>query len=128
MGLRVTPAQYKAMTGKEAPSAARGRYGNRCSWYDGLYFQSDKELADYVDQKRLLKAGFIAGFLWQGKLVITEGTDKENRAVTYTPDIVVLNNDGTYCIREDKGHRTQVYINKLKEIRRRYPRIIFTEV
>lgn len=129
MAIRLTTEEYRRLTGK-TPAAARkpSKYRNRTSWYDGLHFQSDKELRDYHDQKMRLRAGEIAGFLWQGALVVTEGTDRDNKAVTYRPDIVVLNNDGTYEIREDKGYRTQVYINKLKAIRQRYPRIEFTEV
>ena len=106
----------------------RNKFNNKTEWYDGLFFQSQKELNDYCDQKLLLKAGKIAGFLWQGVLIVTEGTDKGNKAVTYRPDIVVLNTDGTYCIREDKGFRTQVYINKLKAIKQKYPSVRFEEV
>lgn len=105
----------------------QNKYKNKTQWYDGLYFQSQKELDDYCEQKLLLKAGKIAGFLWQGMLIVTEGNGKENKAVTYRPDIVVLHNDGTYEIREDKGKRTQVYINKLKAIKQKFPRIVFRE-
>lgn len=93
----------------------------------GFISKAKKELNDYIDHKRLLMAGEIAGFLWQGVLVVTEGTTKDNKAVTYRPDIVVFNNDGTYEIREDKGKRTQVYINKLKAIRKKFPRLTFKE-
>lgn len=128
MAIRMTPEEYRRLTG-QAPAAGKPpKYRNRTSWFDGLHFQSDKELRDYRDQKMRLRAGEIAGFLWQGTLIVTEGTDKDNKAVTYRPDIVILNNDGTYEIREDKGYRTRVYINKLKAIRQRYPRIKFTEV
>lgn len=128
MAIRLTPEEYRRLTGQAPATGKPPKYRNRTSWFDGLHFQSDKELRDYRDQKMRLQAGEIAGFLWQGTLIVTEGTDKDNKAVTYRPDIVVLNNDGTYEIREDKGYRTRVYINKLKAIRQRYPRIKFTEV
>ncbi len=120
---RMSIEEYRKLVNKTA-----NKYHNKTTWYDGLYFQSQKELDDYCKHKILLKAGKIAGFLWQGVLVVTEGTNKDNKAVTYRPDIVVLNNDGTYEIREDKGKRTQVYINKLKAIRQKYPRIVFKEL
>lgn len=129
MGIRLTDAEFERLTGKKLAQPVKPpKYHNHSSWYDGLHFQSDKELRDYMDHKYLLRAGLIAAFLWQGMLIVTEGSDKDNKAVTYRPDIVVLNNDGTYEIREDKGHRTRVYINKLKAIRQRYPRIKFKEV
>lgn len=129
MAIRLTPEEYRQLTGQALAAAGKTpKYRNRTSWFDGLHFQSDKELRDYRDQKMRLRTGEIAGFLWQGTLIVTEGTDKGNKAVTYRPDIVVLNNDGTYEIREDKGYRTRVYINKLKAIRQRYPHIKFTEV
>lgn len=118
--------EYKKYLEKQQSSGYK--YHNKTEWYDGLYFESQKELKDYIDQKRLLMAGEIAGFLWQGMLIVTTGTDKNNKAVTYRPDIVVFNNDGTYEIREDKGKRTQVYINKLKIIKNKYPHIRFKEI
>jgi hypothetical protein len=121
---RISAAEFR----RRYQQPKQGKYNNKTCWYDGLYFQSQKELDDYIDHKNLLRSGLISGFLWQGKLVVTEGSDKENKAVTYTPDIVVLNNDGTYDIREDKGHRTQVYINKRKIIKSRYPNLRFREV
>lgn len=105
------------------------KYKSRTLWYDGLLFRSKKELTDYLDHKRLLRAGEIAGFLWQGVLVLVEGgSSKEEKAVVYVPDIVVLKNDGTYEIREDKGKRTKDYIIKHKIIKHRYPKVCFREV
>lgn len=124
MEQRMSIKEYKQLIGTDTTN---NKYSNKTTWYDGLYFQSQKELNDYIDHKRLLMAGEIAGFLWQGILIVTEGTTKENKAVTYRPDIVVFNNDGTYEFREDKGKRTQVYINKLKAIRQKFPRLKFNE-
>lgn len=105
------------------------KYKNKCIWYDGLYFQSQKELDDYLDHKRMLMAGEIAGFLWQGTLVLVEGgSTSKKRAVTYKPDVVTLFNDGTYEMREDKGKKTKDYIIKKKLILKKYPRINFKEV
>lgn len=124
---RMTAAQYQQLLKGQA-SGKVSKYHSRSQWYDGLYFSSQKELNDYIDHKRLLMAGEIAGFLWQGMLVLTEGSNKENRAVTYRPDLVIFHDDGTYTIREVKGKRTPVYINKLKIIKQRYPRVKLEEV
>lgn len=110
-------------------SAKNNKYRNKTTWYDGLLFQSQKELDDYLDHKRLLMAGEIAGFLWQGVLVLVEGgSTKKESAVTYRPDIVVFNNDGTYEFREDKGKKTKDYRIKEKIIRNKFPKLKFKEV
>ena len=107
--------------------AKDNKYKNKTQWKYGLYFQSQKELEDYENHRMLHKGKAIAGYLWQGCLVLTEGSDKENKAVTYRPDIVVLYNDGTYEIREDKGKKTKEYIIKKKIIDSKFPRIRFKE-
>ena len=63
--------EYKAYLERQN-SKSTNKYKNTTLWYDGLYFQSQKELDDYLDQKRLLMAGEIAGFLWQGVLVLAD--------------------------------------------------------
>ena len=114
---------------KSKSSPSKNKYKSKSLWYDGLYFQSQKEMDDYLDHKRLLQAGEIAGFLWQGVLVLVEGgLSKKEAAVTYRPDIVVLNNDGTYQIREDKGKRTQDYLIKKKIIKNKFPNVKFIEI
>lgn len=120
--------EYKAYFERQN-SKSTNKYKNTTLWYDGLYFQSQKELDDYLDQKRLLIAGEIAGFLWQGVLVLVEGGDsKKEPAVTYRPDIVVFHNDGTYEIREDKGKKTPAYKIKETIIHQKFPNIAFKEV
>jgi hypothetical protein len=120
--------EYKAYLERQN-SKSTNKYKNTTLWYDGLYFQSQKELDDYLDQKRLLMAGEIAGFLWQGVLVLVEGGDsKKEPAVTYRPDIVVFHNDGTYEIREDKGKKTPAYKIKETIIHQKFPNIAFKEV
>ena len=124
----MTAQEYREYLEKEN-SAKGNKYKNKCLWYDGLLFQSQKELDDYIDHKRLLQAGEIAGFLWQGVFVLVEGgNSKKESAVTYRPDVVVLHNDGTYEIREVKGKRTKDYNIKRKIIRNKYPNVKFKEV
>ena len=112
------------LKGKDAKTG--NKYKNNTFWFDGLHFQSQKEFDDYMDHKRLLMAGEIAGFLWQGKLVLIEGgNNNERKAVTYTPDIVTFFNDGTYEVREDKGKKTDAYKIKEKQIKNKFPRVRF---
>ena len=57
----MTAEEYqKEILGKCNNKSAK--YKNKCIWYDGLYFQSQKELDDYLDHKRMLMAGEIAAF------------------------------------------------------------------
>ena len=130
---RISISEYRKLVGldKDGKEKAKkpNKYGNETFWHDGLYFQSKKELSDYENHKLLHKAKAIAGFLWQGCLVLTEGgEDNEHKAVTYRPDIVVLYNDGTYEIREDKGKKTKDYIIKKKIIDQKFPKINFNEI
>ena len=123
----MTAEEYqKEILGKQNKES---KYNGKCIWYDGLYFQSQKELDDYLDHKRMLMAGGNAGFFWQGTLVLVEGGNtSKQRAVTYKPDVVTLFNDGTYEIREDKGKKTKDYIIKKKLIMKKFPKVNFIEV
>lgn len=99
------------------------KYGARKTWAFGLPCDSQKE-ADYLGNCVLLtRAGALAGFLYHGKLLLVEGTDKDHRAVTYTPDFVLLKADGTYELIDTKSDatETQVFKNNMKIIKERYP-------
>lgn len=97
------------------------KYGAVKTWAFGLCTDSKKE-AEYLGNCVLLcKAKGLAGFLYHGKILLVEGTDKDHRAVTYEPDFVLLKADGTYELVDTKGVETQVFRNDMKIIRERYP-------
>lgn len=101
----------------------RSKYGAKKTWAFGLPTDSMKE-AEYLGNCVLLcKAKALAGFLYHGKILLVEGTDKDHRAVTYDPDFVLLKADGTYEIVDTKSDptTTRLFKDKMKIMRERYP-------
>ncbi|MEA5041575.1 MAG: DUF1064 domain-containing protein [Oscillibacter ruminantium] len=97
------------------------KYGAIKTWAFGLCTDSKKE-AEYLGNCVLLcKAKALAGFLYHGKILLVEGTDKDHRAVTYEPDFVLLKADGTYELVDTKGVETDLFRDKMKIIREKYP-------
>ena len=106
----------------EAPKK-RNKYGAVKTWRDGVSFDSKKE-ADYYDSLKLLhKAGAIAGYIVHGKMICTAGTDASDRAVTYEPDFIILENDGTYKIIDTKSDATitPLFKTKMKALKEKFP-------
>lgn len=99
------------------------KYGAIKTWAFGLHTDSKKE-AEYLGNCILLcKAKALAGFLYHGKILLAEGTDKSHRALTYEPDFVLLKADGTYELVDTKSEptTTRIFKDKMKLIRERYP-------
>lgn len=103
----------------------KNKYGAKKTWVDGICFDSVKEAEYYGSLKLLLRTGTIDGYLYHGKMVCTEGTDKENRATLYEPDFIVLFPDGTYKIVDTKSEATitQAFKLKMKCLREKFPKI-----
>ena len=115
-----TAEQYREyiQSGKKA-----SKYRSKKTWVDGLCFDSRKEADYYCQLKMLVRAGEIDGFIFHGKMIVAEGTDKDNRATTYEPDFVVLYPGQKYEIVDTKGVETQVFKVKVKALRCRYPKL-----
>lgn len=109
----------------EQKKPKRNKYGAKKTWVDGICFDSQKEAGFYSQLKVLHRAGAIDGFLYHGKMVCTEGTDKDNRATLYETDFVLLYPDGTYKIVDTKSVATVTgtFKLKMKSLREKYPRI-----
>lgn len=109
----------------EEPEKRRNKYGAVKTWVDGICFDSKKEADYYCRLKLLVAEGEIDGFMYHGRMVVAEGTDREHRASMYEPDFVVLNRDGTCCVVDVKSTATvtPVFKTKIKALRARYPRV-----
>lgn len=97
------------------------KYGAVKTWAYGLCTDSGKEAEYLANCVLLCKAKALAGFLYHGRLLLVDGTDKDHRAVTYEPDFVLLKSDGTYELVDTKGFETPDFKNKMKIVRERYP-------
>lgn len=99
----------------------RSKYGAEKTWIDGICFDSKLEANYYLYLKKLLAEKQIAGFARQCRFVLSEGTDKDNRAIEYVSDWIVLHLNGTYEIIDNKGMETKEFIMKKKMFKNKYP-------
>lgn len=114
-------AAYLQKTGKTAPKR-RNKYNARKTWVDGIPFDSQKEADYYAELKLRVRAGEIDGFAHHGNMVVAEGEDT-TRGTLYETDFIVFLPGGRYEIIDTKGIQTDVFKNKIKVLRNRYPRI-----
>lgn len=101
----------------------KSKYRSIKEWVDGICFDSKKEAEFYRTLKLLLRVGEIKGFCRQARFIITDGTDKENRAVEYVTDFIVFYKDGTYRIIDTKGIQTKEFKLKMKAFKEKYPEL-----
>ena len=122
MAKRKKPKVVQPATKKKKKK--KNKYGARTTWRDGVSFDSIKE-ADYYSRLKLeQKQGLIAGYILHGKMICTTGGDnKDEKAVIYEPDFIVLNNDGTYRIIDTKSEATitPLFKTKMKALREKFP-------
>lgn len=99
------------------------KLNNKPNWIDGLFFRSKLEGRKYNQLKMLNQAKGIKGFCMQPEFILVEGTDKENRAITYKADFVVFYNDNTYDIIDTKGMEAQQFKRVKKMFKNKYPEL-----
>lgn len=120
------PPELQAKISAQINSASgekKSKYRSKKVWVDGICFDSQKEADKYLELKVAARCRQIDGFLYHGNVILAEGFDKEHRALTYETDFVVLKPDGTYEIIDTKGYETQVFKNKMKVCKAKYPRL-----
>lgn len=122
-----TQEQYNAYLkshGKDIikPQETKQKYSNKGNWYDGLFFRSQLEQKRYCQLKILYHAGEISGYVLQPQFILQEGNEA-NRAITYSADFLVLNNNGTYEVEDTKGYESETWKRTYKQFKLRYPNI-----
>ena len=98
-----------------------GKYNAKKTWIDGICFDSNKEADYYVELKILQKNGAIKGFCRQPRFLLEAGTGKDDRATEYVSDFIIFNNDGSTEIVDVKGMKTEVFKDKMKRFKHRFP-------
>lgn len=98
-------------------SKPKSKYrANKCV-YDGIKFDSNREMSRYIDLKLLEQAGTISDLKLQVKFELQpsyEFNGRKIRAITYVADFTYRDNRTNEDVVEDsKGFRTEVY--KLKK-------------
>jgi hypothetical protein len=107
---------------KTAKTEKIPKYKNKKTWVDGICFDSQKEANYYYQLKFLLRAGKIKGFCLQPKFVLVEGNEK-TRAITYSADFIIFNNDGSYRLIDTKGFESEQWKRTFKQFRLKYPEL-----
>lgn len=109
----------------------KNKYNAKVTEVDGIVFASKAEAAYYNRLKILKKAGEIKDFEMQVKFTLMDrfyhptktrksGEPSVVGAITYTPDFIVEENDGSKHVIDVKGHRTPVFNLKAKLFMRQY--------
>lgn len=109
----------------------KNKYNAKVTEVDGIVFASKAEAAYYNRLKILKKAGEIKDFEMQVKFTLMDrfyhptktrksGEPSVVGAITYTPDFIVEENDGSKHVIDVKGHRTPIFNLKAKLFMRQY--------
>jgi hypothetical protein len=98
-------------------TSKQNKYHNKKVYYDGHWFDSQKEKAYYIKLKLMEKANEIFGLELQKEFVLIETfklNDKTFRKMSYKADFTYLDCDGKYHVIDTKGFRTKEYLLKKK--------------
>lgn len=109
----------------------KNKYNAKVTEVDGIVFASKAEAAYYNRLKILKKAGEIKDFEMQVKFTLMDrfyhptktrksGEPSVVGAITYTPDFIVEENDGSKHVIDVKGHRTPIFNLKAKLFMKQY--------
>ena len=103
------------------------KYGNQKVVYEGIKFDSKKELRRYLELRLLLRSGAISKLELQKPYILIDKSDN-GRQIVYKADFVYVDNRTNTTVVEDvKGVRTDVYKLKKRLMAERYG-IIITEI
>lgn len=94
----------------------QNKYHNKKVYYDGHWFDSQKEKSWYIKYKLMEQAGEIKDLKIQFPFTLIETfklQDKTYRKTIYKADFTFIDKEGKYHVIDVKGMRTDVY--KLKK-------------
>ena len=121
----------------------KSKYGNKKATYNGMTFDSKKEMYRYIRLKSMQEEGLISDLRMQVPYEIIPAVYEEEtvqmktkvktvtkcvqRAVHYLADFVYKDKDGNEVVEDAKGMRTEKYLLK-KKMMRAFLGITITEV
>lgn len=110
----------------------KNKYNNKVTHIGNLRFDSKKEYEYYLKLLSLKKAGVVKYFVMQKDFTLQEAFTTEKgekvKPIRCRADFVVTYANGTEEVVDVKGMKTRVYINKRKQLLKKYPNINFKEV
>ena len=111
----------------------KSKYGNKKATYNGMTFDSKKEMYRYIRLKSMQEEGLISDLRMQVPYEIIPAVYEEEtvqmktkvktvtkcvqRAVHYLADFVYKDKDGNEVVEDAKGMRTEKYLLKKKMMR-----------
>ena len=111
----------------------KAKYGSKKVTFDGLEFDSKKEMYRYIRLKSMLEEGLISDLRLQVPYEIIPAVYEEEtvqlktkvktvtkcvqRAAYYVADFVYKDKDGNEVVEDAKGMRTEKYLLKTKMMR-----------
>lgn len=101
------------------------KYRNTKKEYNGIKFDSTKELAEYLHLKEQEQFGIITDLKLQVRFLVIPKTLTE-RATHYVADFTYIK-DGVQYVVDVKGFKTKDYILKRKLFKWQYPAYVFEE-
>lgn len=122
---RIREGSLTAVTQTESK---KSKYGNHKCFYNGIQFDSEREMAHYRELELLQKVGEISDLRLQVKYVLIPSQREviqdmnENliagkvieRECSYMADFVYKDKQGNTVVEDTKGFRTEVYKIKKK--------------
>jgi hypothetical protein len=115
-----------AIVVKNVYGKSKSKYGSKKTLYNGIKFDSQKELAHYLLLKEQEQFGIITELKCQVPFEIVP-KQKGERSAHYYADFTYYI-DGQHYICDVKGFRTAEYILKRKLVKLQNPNSIFIEV
>lgn len=111
----------------------KSKYGNKKTKYDGIEFDSKKEMYRYIRLKSMQDEGLISDLRMQVSFEIIPAVYEEQqvqlktkvktvtkciqKAVYYLADFVYKDKEGNVIVEDSKGYRTKEYLLKKKMMR-----------
>lgn len=113
--MRISNETYKKLLGNSI-NTKQSKYHNKKVYYDGHWFDSQKEKAWYIKFKLMEKAGEIYDLKLQVEFILLETIrlgDTTFKKTKYIADFTYYDKDNKYHVVDVKGVKTDVY--KLKK-------------
>lgn len=111
----------------------RTKYGNTKILFNGVKFDSKRELRRYQQLLALQAAKEIKDLKLQVKFLLQEGfkdiQGEHHKPISYIADFTYLDRKYNWhlVVEDSKGFKTPVYLLKKKLLLKKYPEIIFIE-
>ena len=107
------------------------KYNAKKSEYEGIVFDSRKEMTKYIELRAWQRAGHVTMIELQPEFELQPGyigpDGKKVRPIIYRADFLVTYAGGRQVVIDTKGFKTKDFLLKKKILLYKYPKIEFLE-